>query len=105
MKIKLGNIREKVTRLPTNYDKLSPMERAEVRNRYVELQEGKCWHCKRTLTKGPALSIRRMSLEGVTFPKTFFHSRIHLHHNHETGLTIGAVHAKCNAILAVYYGE
>lgn len=105
MKIKLGDIREKVTKLPTKYDKLSPMEKADIRNRYIEMQGGMCWHCKRSLNKGPALHIRRMSLEGVIFPKTFFHSRVHLHHDHVTGLTIGAVHAKCNAVLWIYYGE
>lgn len=30
---------------------------------------------------------------------------VHLHHDHKTGLTIGAVHAKCNAVLWQYYGE
>jgi hypothetical protein len=28
-----------------------------------------------------------------------------LHHCHQTGLTIGAVHAKCNAVLWQYHGE
>ena len=30
---------------------------------------------------------------------------IHLHHDHDTDLTIGAVHAYCNAILWEYHNE
>lgn len=105
MKIKLGNIQEKHIRLPANYGKLSPMEKADIRDRYIFLQQEKCWYCKRTLTKGPSERVRKLPLGQVKFPKTFFHHRIHLHHNHTTGLTIGAVHAKCNAVLWIYHGE
>ncbi|AGI61771.1 hypothetical protein VCO139_0016 [Vibrio phage VCO139] len=39
------------------------------------------------------------------FPKNMFQYPIHLHHDHNTGMTIGAVHARCNAVLWEYYGE
>jgi len=39
------------------------------------------------------------------FPPGFLKNPVHLHHNHDTGMTIGAVHAYCNAVLWQYYGE
>jgi len=39
------------------------------------------------------------------FPRGFFGYPIHLHHSHDTGMTIGAVHAHCNAVLWQYEGE
>lgn len=38
------------------------------------------------------------------FPKGFFDHPVHLHHNHDTGLTIGAIHCYCNAISWQYHG-
>ena len=39
------------------------------------------------------------------FPESFFKYPVHLHHSHDTGKTIGAVHAYCNAVLWEYYGQ
>jgi hypothetical protein len=39
------------------------------------------------------------------FPELFLKYPVHLHHSHVTGLTIGAVHAYCNAVLWVYHDE
>ena len=38
-------------------------------------------------------------------PENFFKYPVHLHHSHYTGMTIGAVHANCNAVLWQYHGE
>jgi hypothetical protein len=39
------------------------------------------------------------------FIKQILEDSVHLHHSHETGMTIGAVHARCNAVLWQYHGE
>jgi hypothetical protein len=39
------------------------------------------------------------------FPPNFFKWPVHLHHDHRTGMTIGAVHCRCNAVLWQYHGE
>jgi hypothetical protein len=104
--LKLGHIKEKGKRLPVKYDKLSPMEKAEIRNLYIERQEGKCYYCNCLLSKRPGKKARERKLpEEFVLPPNFFDNPIHLHHNHVTGFTIGAVHALCNAVLYWYYGE
>lgn len=88
--------------LPVNYEKLSQLQRARVREQYVRLQKGLCKFCKGPLTSKSADERR---VDASRFPSGFFRHPIHLHHNHRTGMTIGAVHAHCNAILWQYYGE
>jgi hypothetical protein len=89
---------------PQDYDNMSQPERAKLRNKYVEAQQGMCWYCNTPLntrpdkTKIPHINIR-------LFPDRFFKYPIHLHHSRVTGLTVGAVHAECNAILWQYHGE
>jgi hypothetical protein len=39
------------------------------------------------------------------FPKNFLKWPVHLHHSHDTGMTIGAVHSYCNAVLWQYHNE
>jgi len=39
------------------------------------------------------------------FPKGMFNYPIHLHHCRKTDLSIGAVHAYCNAVLWEYHNE
>jgi hypothetical protein len=109
VKFRLDDVRERVITLPTKYDNLTSMEKAEVRGRYVELQEGRCWYCRRPLRSKPPKDIlqkvKAIPRDVTPFPRGFFKHRVHLHHNHTTGLTIGATHAQCNAVLWVYYGE
>lgn len=88
--------------LPQNYTQLSQPMRARVRNQYVRLQKNLCKHCKGPLNE-PSKDERRVSAR--PFPPGFFNHPVHLHHNHATGMTIGAVHAHCNAVLWQYYGE
>ena len=92
----------KVWKLPVYYDKLTPAERREVRLQYVSEQRGYCYYCKTELSRKPTLNY---SLDMDLFPKDFLKHPIHLHHCHNTGLTLGAVHALCNGILWHYHGE
>ena len=89
--------------LPTQYYKLAPRDRRAVRLRYIELQKGKCWFCKGDLKKEPPKRVRDMRLDLKLFPKGFLSSPIHLQHNHNTGLTEGAVHGYCNGVLWQYF--
>ena len=91
--------------LPANYKEISPQERRAVREEYIRRQEGLCCHCREPLNGEPPPSIKNLSIKKHLFPSTFFNFPIHLHHSHETGLTIGAVHNYCNAVLWQYHGE
>jgi len=76
-----------------------------VRNAYVEEQKGLCCHCKSALSEDPPEFITRKKVDKRNFPEGFFKHPIHLHHSHDTGMTIGAVHCYCNAVLWQYHGE
>ncbi len=89
--------------LPIDYTKLTTKQRKAVREQYVEEQEGKCSECGHPLS-GPARHFD-FTINKALFPIGFFNNPIHLHHNHKTSMTIGAVHAKCNAIAWQYFGE
>jgi len=39
------------------------------------------------------------------FPENFLNYPIHLQHNHNSGLTEGAVHNYCNAVMWQYEGK
>ena len=69
--------------LPVQYDSLTPRQKTRVRDEYCRIQKGKCWYCRRSL---------RRNMYPVKHP-------IHLHHSHEDGLTLGAVHEYCNMML------
>lgn len=51
------------------------------------------------------MKLRGMTVNMKLFPPNFFKHPVHLHHDHQTGMTIGAVHNHCNAVLWQYYGE
>ena len=88
--------------LPVDYTALEWWERKAVRLAYVERQGGKCHHCGESLD-GPSADKRPVKKR--LFPPSFFAHPVHLHHSHDTGLTIGAVHNHCNAVLWQYHGE
>jgi len=92
-------------KLPVNYDNLSREKRREVREEYIRIQEGLCCHCEGSLKKRPPFKILAKPVDQGLFPEGFFRWPVHLHHSHDNGLTIGAVHAYCNAVLWQYYGE
>jgi hypothetical protein len=91
--------------LPVNYAQLKPWERKVVREQYIRQQDGKCCHCNALLDGKPSASMRAKQIKKHLFPSSFFMWPVHLHHCHKTGMTIGAVHDQCNAVLWQYYGK
>lgn len=90
---------------PVDYRGLTQPERAQLRGRYAEAQGGNCSHCGSPLVGEPRPDIAAKPVKKKLFPKNFFKWPVHLHHSHKTGMTIGAVHAQCNAVLWQYHGE
>lgn len=91
--------------LPTHYSVLTPEERKAVRERYIQLQKGKCMYCQESITGPPPLRITSKTINWERFPPNFLKYPIHLQHNHNTDLTEGAVHAYCNAVMWQYEGR
>jgi len=91
-------------KLSVDYTKLTPSERKKVRNQYVALQEGICPVCKNPLASQPAEFVLKHKINWEMFPDNFLKHPVHLHHDHNTGMTIGAVHAYCNAYSWQYHG-
>ena len=94
-----------MTNLPVDYTKLTGKQRKLIREEYVDNQAGLCYHCNGKLTEDPIGKDKDRKVDWRLFPRGFFFNPVHLHHDHDTGMTIGAVHAKCNAVLWQYYGE
>ena len=87
------------------YDSLNSRQRRELKEQYVEWQDGICTFCRESL-KSPAPSrVTDNKIEWRAFPPGFLNNPVHLQHDHETGMTEGAVHAYCNAVLWQYYGK
>ncbi len=91
--------------LPVNYEVLSWQERAAVRAQYIKEQDNNCYWCANSLSLGPPTSIMKKSLDMTMFPPNFLDHPIHLQHDHDNGLTEGAVHARCNAVMWQYHGR
>jgi len=92
-------------KLPLNYDSLHSTKRRKVREEYVKIQKGLCAHCQMPLSGKASSSVTSKPVDRSLFPPNFFKWPIHLHHSHETGMTIGAIHSYCNAVLWQYHGE
>jgi len=90
---------------PQNYNALSQPKRKALREQYVIAQKGLCWHCQGALTKKPTGQSAKAPIDWKLFPPGFLGHPVHLHHNHVTGMTIGAVHSRCNAWLWQYKGQ
>ena len=88
--------------LPVDYTKLNGRKKKAVREQYVEEQGGLCSHCKTDLAKEPH---KVLWVNSRLFPRGFMNNPVHLHHDHNTGMTLGAVHSYCNAVLWQYHGE
>lgn len=91
--------------LPVNYNCLTQYQRRQVREEYVRLQGGRCYYCGEFLDSNPSERVRKKRLNMQLFPKGFLRHPVHLHHDHDTGMTIGAIHARCNGVLFQYHGE
>jgi hypothetical protein len=92
--------------LPVNYDKISQGERRIVREQYIREQKGICPYCNNPLDDLPSKEILEKSkyINWTLFPNGFLTHPLHLHHDHDTGLTIGAIHNFCNACSFFYDG-
>lgn len=88
--------------LPVNYNKLHWTERRMVRLQYIEEQNNKCYYCGEDLNQKPPKHITDKPINWKLFPDNFLQYPIHLQHNHNTGMTEGAVHSYCNAVMWQY---
>lgn len=91
-------------KLPINYAEATWAQRKQAREMYIEQQEGKCWYCGGLLEEYPPEEILKKRINWRLFPPNFKRYPV-LHHNHKTHMTIGSVHAYCNAVLWQYHGE
>lgn len=91
--------------LPVYYSEVPYNDRWKVRKQYIEERGGKCYHCKASLEGPPSQEVLDAEINWYLFPPGFMNHPHHLHHCHDTDLTIGTVHAKCNAVLWQYHGE
>lgn len=92
-------------KLPVKYSLLSPGKRKLAREQYVREQKGKCAYCGEHLNGPPSTKVEIANIKLSIFPTGFLNWPIHLHHDHETGNTVGAVHCRCNAYLWQYEGK
>lgn len=90
---------------PLDYRKLSPRQRADVREQYEAEQGGDCYYCNTPLYEDPPGVILSQPINLAMFPPGFLNNPVHLQHNHYTGMTEGAVHAYCNAVMWQYEGR
>lgn len=91
--------------LPTDYTKLTQRERKLVREAYAKLQGGKCIHCGEPLNKEASKEVLKKEIDKKLFPIFFFKYPVHLHHCHNSRMTIGTVHCHCNAVLYQYHNQ
>lgn len=91
--------------LPIRYDQATTKERRQAREQYVQEQYALCLFCDAPLAGDPAKAVVEAPVDAELFPQGFFKYPYHLHHDHVTGLTIGTVHARCNAVLWQFFGE
>lgn len=91
--------------LPVDYTKIKTAEKKKVRLQYIERQRGLCHYCNGPLTDDAPQYIKVKKINWKLFPKGFLNNPIHLQHNHTTGMTEGAVHSYCNAVMWQYDGR
>jgi hypothetical protein len=92
-------------KLPVDYTKLTPVQRRLVREEYIKNQFGQCMYCNKSLDGAPPQDVTSKAIDWNLFPPGFLTHPVHLQHNHNTGMTEGAVHAYCNAVLWYYHGR
>lgn len=91
--------------LPTDYTKLKPNQRREVRAQYTKDQNNLCMYCGETLAEPAPDRITSLAINWRLFPIGFLKSPVHLQHCHRTNMTEGVVHSYCNAVLWQYEGR
>jgi hypothetical protein len=92
-------------KLPIDYTKIHWSKRKEVREQYIKEQNNLCIYCGASLSENPPQHIIEKHIDWTKFPKNFLNYSIHLQHNHKTGMTEGAVHSYCNAVMWQYEGR
>jgi|TARA_R110002153_G_scaffold235403_1_gene388768 hypothetical protein len=95
----------KTHQLPVAYSTISSYTRKKVREQYVREQDGKCYWCHELLNSDPHPLIKERDVNLALFPPHFLKYPVHLQHNHDTDMTEGAVHARCNAVMWQYHGR
>lgn len=98
-------IKTKIYKLPVNYNKLKVHEKRAVRLQYIKEQDNKCCYCHLPLNEIASYEIESSWIDWTLFPDNFREFPVHLHHDHITGMTIGATHMRCNAYMWQYKGE
>lgn len=98
-------MKSKPFNLPVNYDLINQRSRKRVREQYIELQAGKCYWCQALLSGPPAFAVQAKYVDLGLFPPGFLERPVHLQHNHVTGMTEGAVHSRCNAVMWQYHNR
>ena len=91
--------------LPVDYRRLKPHQKRAVREEYVRRQQGKCCFCGVSLSNKSPFEEDGTLVHEERYPLGFFDHPVHLHHDHTTGLTIGAIHAYCNAVSFDYFED
>jgi len=95
-----GKLKEFV--LPVKYKDIPWNEKWIVREQYIQLQKRICMYCDCELDMNPPPKILNKKIDWSRFPDNFRKSPIHLQHCHKTGMTEGAVHMYCNAVMWQY---
>ena len=90
-------------KLPVDYTKIDGATRRLIREEYVKAQNGLCYWCNKPLDNNPPVEITNKPINWRLFPPNFLKYPVHLQHNHDTGMTEGAVHAYCNAVMWQYH--
>jgi len=91
--------------LPADYNALNAKQRRDVRDYYAVKQNGLCMFCETDLQDQPPAEVKKLKINWKLFPPGFTRYPVHLQHDHSTGLTEGAVHSYCNAVMWQYYGR
>lgn len=81
------------------YRLMTRQQRRQVRLQLAKEQGNMCWYCKQPLSGPPSPDIDNYAFNKHLFPKGMFDFPVHLHHDHNSGICVGAVHAKCNAYM------
>ena len=91
-----------MSKLDTDYHSLHYSKRRLLREQYILEQDNKCFYCKEDIRQPPPKRITDKTINWDLFPDNFLKYPVHLQHNHTTGLTEGAVHSYCNAVMWQY---
>lgn len=89
--------------LPADYRGLNWQARRAVRQQYAEMQHNECFYCGGSLNEDTPKELKEIPIDWSLFPQNFLAYPVHLQHNHSTGMTEGAVHSLCNAIMWNYF--